>query len=295
MPQNTWMKTLALTFFALTAFAANSVLCRLALGQESIDAAGFTLIRLLSGILMLGLILLLKGDVKFPTVLDKDKMQGSWLAAAMLFGYAITFSYAYITLDTATGALILFASVQISMILLSVIAGSRLHLSEWIGLLMAFAGFVYLILPGLSTPSLEGFILMVVSGIAWGVYTLKGKGSKNPLGDTAWNFIRTLPLLIILFVFSYTSLDVSPEGVMYAVLSGALASGVGYSIWYAALKGLSSTQAAVLQLLVPIIAAFGGVIFVAEPVTARLMISATIILGGILLVVLGKKYFSSQD
>jgi drug/metabolite transporter (DMT)-like permease len=279
------MKTLFLTALALSAFAANSVLCRLALGEGAIDAMGFTTIRLFAGVLTLLIILKLNSEPVYPPT------KGSWTASLMLFLYAITFSFAYVTLDTGTGALILFGSVQTTMILLSVIRGTRLHLSEWLGLLTAFGGFIYLILPGLSTPSIMGFALMSISGAAWGVYTLKGRGSKNPLLDTAHNFLRTVPLILILFLVGIKTAHYSLEGILFAVLSGSLASGIGYTIWYMALRGLSATQAAVIQLSVPVIAAFGGVLFVSEVITFRLGVSTMIILGGILMVILGKLYF----
>lgn len=283
--RNSILKTVLLTSLALTAFAANSVLCRLALGSGVIDAAGFTFIRLLSGVITLMLILALQGQ---RSLLPRT---GSWLSSIMLFLYAITFSYAYISLDTGTGALILFGAVQLTIILISLFSGTRLHLSEWLGMVLSFGGFVYLVLPGVSPPAPLGFILMLLSGIAWGVYTLRGRGSTNPLQETAHNFIRTLPLITLLMVFTFKQTHFSMEGVIYAALSGGLASGVGYSIWYAALRGLSATQAGVVQLLVPVIAALGGVLFVSEIITSRLTISATMILGGILLVVVGKYFF----
>jgi drug/metabolite transporter (DMT)-like permease len=279
------VKTLIFTSLALIAFAANSVLCRLALGDKTIDASSFTAIRLLSGAIVLLLITGISSNKSNATT------KGSWSASLMLFLYAITFSFAYITLDTGTGALILFGSVQITMILLSLISGNRLHIIEWTGITISFAGFVYLILPGVSTPSTTGFLLMTTAGIAWGIYTLKGRGSINPLMDTAYNFFRTIPLVIILAIVTLQNAQYSFEGIVLAVLSGGIASGIGYAIWYVALGGLSATQAAVVQLLVPVIAAFGGVIFVSEVVTLRLTISATMILGGILMVVLGRYYY----
>ncbi len=212
----------------------------------------------------------------------------------MLFLYAITFSYAYNSLDTGTGALILFGSVQITMILLSLVSGTRLHLTEWIGVTMAFTGFVYLILPGVTAPSTTGFFLMSTAGIAWGIYTLKGRDSKNPLMDTGYNFFRTIPLVILLIIITINNAKFSSEGIFLAVVSGGITSGIGYTIWYIALGGLSSTQAAVLQLSVPVIAAFGGVIFVSEAITFRLTISAIMVLGGVLMVVLGKYYFTQH-
>ena len=270
---------------ALIAFAANSVLCRLALGERAIDAPSFTVIRLLSGAMVLLAIISIKSNK------TDSSTKGSWSASLMLFLYAITFSFAYITLDTGTGALILFGSVQITMILLSLISGDRLHITEWAGVTIAFIGFVYLILPGVRTPSAIGFLLMIVAGIAWGIYTLKGRGSDAPLRETAYNFLRTLPLVIILAIITVKNAHYSYEGVLLAVLSGGIASGIGYTIWYMALGGLSATQAAVVQLLVPVIAALGGIIFVSEAVTLRLIVSATMILGGILMVVLGRYYF----
>jgi drug/metabolite transporter (DMT)-like permease len=279
------IKTIALTFLSLVSFAANSILCRLALGEKTIDASNFTTIRLLSAAFVLLLILRLGGNKKSPAT------KGSWLSAIMLFLYAASFSFAYITLDTGTGALILFGAVQITMISLSLILGNRLHVTEWIGVAIAFIGFVYLVLPGASAPSLIGFLLMTTAGIAWGIYTIKGQHSTNPLIDTAYNFGRSIPLVIILAVIAYHPSAISLKGTLLAIMSGAIASGIGYTIWYAALRGLSASLAAVVQLLVPVIAAFGGVIFVSEEISLRLTLSAMLILGGILMVVLGKYYF----
>lgn len=287
MITNYLFKTIILTGLALIAFAANSVLCRLALGNEAIDPSSFTVIRLLSGTIVL---LIIISATRNTTRLSS---KGSWTASFMLFLYAVTFSYAYVSLDTATGALILFGSVQITMILLSLISGSRLHITEWTGVVIAFTGFIYLILPGINTPSVIGFILMTVAGIAWGIYTLKGFDSKSPLMDTAYNFLRTTPLVVLLAIFTMNNINYSSEGIVLALLAGGVTSGIGYTIWYIALDGLSSTQAAVLQLSVPVIAALGGVIFVSEAITFRLTISAAMVLGGILIVVLGK-YYSTQ-
>lgn len=283
------MKIIAFTLFALLAFAGNSVLCRIALGENLIDPAGFTIIRLLSGIIILITV------TKMAKKKEKARSNGSWLAASMLFIYAIAFSFGYVSLDTGTGALILFGAVQITMIISSLVSGNKLHYSEWLGLLIAFSGFVYLVLPNLNSPSLIGFILMTVSGIAWGFYTLVGRGSKNPLGDTTFNFLRTSPFLLVLIIFILKDFNITPEGILLAVLSGALASGVGYFVWYIALGGLSVTQAAVVQLFVPIIAALGGVLFTNEHITQRLIESSILVLGGILAVILGKRYFVSNN
>lgn len=282
------VKTLAFTCLALIAFAANSVLCRGALGEQSIDAASFTSIRLFAGALVLFVI------TRLNHTGSRSTSRGNWPASVMLFTYAITFSFAYISLDTGTGALILFGAVQITMILVSFVRGNRLHLIEWLGVALAFVGFVYLLMPEVSTPSLLGFVLMTIAGMAWGLYTLKGRGSAAPLMDTAYNFIRTLPLVGIVMLFSLPHAHFSTHGVVLAILSGGIASGIGYTIWYIALGGLTATQAAVVQLFVPVIAAFGGVIFVAEPITLRLTLAGLLILGGILLVVLGRYYFNQR-
>jgi len=279
------IKTLVLTALAMIAFAANSVLCRMALGNHAIDASSFTILRLLSGALILLLIISVKKRN------HKPESKGSWFASSMLFLYALTFSFAYITLDTGTGALILFGTVQILMIVVSMIRGHRLHISEWVGVSIAFVGFVYLVLPGITSPSAMGFILMTAAGIGWGAYTLKGRGSGSPLMDTAYNFIRTIPFIAILVIITIKNTAYTTEGIILAVLSGGLASGVGYTIWYSALGGLSAIQAAVVQLTVPMIAAFGGIIFMSEEITVRLTLSSLMILGGILLVVLGRYYF----
>jgi drug/metabolite transporter (DMT)-like permease len=278
------MKVFIYTLLALFAFAGNSVLCRLALGDEAIDAASFTAIRLLAGALVLALILAATKKK------ERSPSKGSWLSASMLFLYALTFSFAYISLDTGIGALILFVSVQVTMIITDLILGNRLHKLEWSGLIIAFLGFVYLVMPTLGTPSLLGFVLMTLAGVAWGVYTLSGKGSENPLSDTAYNFFRTLPMLTILVIMTFQDATLSQRGIILAVLSGSVASGLGYTIWYMALRGLSTTQAAVVQLLVPVIAATAGVIFAGEVLSSRLIISSITILGGILAVMIGRQY-----
>jgi len=271
-----------LTTIALIAFAANSVLSRLALGQQALDAASFTEIRLLSGAVVLYLLLSIRsGRLAVPS-------GGSWSATLMLFLYAVTFSFAYNTLDTGTGALILFGAVQITMLLVTLITGNRLHALEWLGVVMAFSGFTYLVLPGMGAPSLSGFALMTVAGIAWGIYTLKGRGSEQPLLDTACNFVRTIPLLSALAIIAFGQAHYTAYGVFLAVLSGGIASGIGYAIWYMALTDLTSTLAAVVQLLVPVIAAMGGVLFIGEVPGLRLLVSAVLVLGGILAVVLAR-------
>lgn len=253
-----------------------------------IDAASFTMIRLLSGII----ILIIAATLRRKTT--ETSSRGSWLSASLLFIYAVAFSYGYISLDTGTGALILFGAVQITMIIVGFTSGARLHYSEWLGLFMAFSGFVYLVIPSLRTPSLIGFILMTVSGMAWGFYTLAGRSSKQPLSDTAYNFLRSSPFLLILLIFTFRDFNITKEGVLLAAASGAITSGVGYTVWYIALRGLSVTQAAVVQLFVPIIAAIGGVIFTNELITLRLVESSALVLGGIFTVILGRHYFVRQ-
>jgi hypothetical protein len=223
-PSLLFIKTLIFTGLALIAFAANSVLCRLALGEKTIDACSFTVIRLLSGAVVLWAIL------KITRNKNSSPAKGSWWAGLMLFIYAVAFSFAYISLDTGTGALILFASVQITMISLYIISGNRLHITERIGISIAFIGFAYLILPGVSTPSVTGFSLMTIAGMAWGVYTLKGRDSVNPLMDTAYNFLRTIPLVMVLAIAAIGNARCSTEGIVLAALSGAIASGIGYTL-----------------------------------------------------------------
>ena len=283
------MRILFYTLVSLFAFAGNSVLCRLALGEEAIDAASFTSIRLLSGIIFLAVLL------KLTSGADSSSSKGSWSASLMLFIYAVAFSFAYVSLETGTGALILFGLVQMTMISIGLYQGNRLHAMEWFGVLLAFSGLVYLMMPGLGAPSLDGFILMAVAGIAWGIYTLAGKGSTNPINDTAYNFYRTLPFVFVLTLVTFQQAELSNKGILLAILSGALASGLGYAIWYMALKGLSGTQAAVVQLFVPVIAAIGGVVFADEAFSLRLALSALLILGGILAVVLGRHALNQRD
>ena len=277
------MKTSFFTLIALLAFAGNSILCRLALGEENIDAASFTAIRLLSGIVALSLLL------GFSTQPSQGKPSVNWVPALMLFVYATAFSYAYLSLETGMGALILFGTVQISMIVVGLLRGERFNTLEWAGLILALAGFVYLMLPGSEAPNLIGFLLMLIAGAAWAGYTLAGKGAKDPLQETAQHFNRTLPLVVVLMVATISQANLTTLGIVLAVTSGALASGLGYAIWYAALKGLTSLQAAVVQLLVPVIATLGGVVFASEALSLRIVLASLFILGGVLAVILGKQ------
>ncbi|MEJ2136106.1 MAG: DMT family transporter [Desulfofustis sp.] len=288
-PWKTVLKVFLLTSCALAAFAANSVLCRFALGTGAIDAAGFTFIRLLSGVVALFLVLLIR------TSSSPMNGKGSWPAGLMLFLYAVTFSYAYLELETGSGALILFGSVQITIIGVSIVRGNNLLPVEWVGLALAFAGLVYLFLPGVSAPSIQGLLLMSTAGAAWGMYTLLGRGSDNPLADTAYNFLRSMPLILVIVIFAFGNFQFTANGTILAIVSGALTSGLGYTIWYIALKDITATQAAVSQLAVPVIAALGGVIFMSEVISLRLTVAAFMILGGIFMVVIGRVIFIEKE
>lgn len=277
------MKIVLYTAFALVAFAFNSILCRLALGQETIDAVGFTTVRLASGALTLFIISLAFTQKK------EDLMRGNWFSAFFLFAYAICFSFAYLNLTTATGALILFGSVQLTMICVALSKGERPQILEWVGLFLAFGGLIYLVFPGLSAPPVIYSALMMFAGIAWGFYTLRGRGSEKPLADTTGNFIRTIPMISLLAIIFFSQTHLSNKGIILAILSGAISSGIGYSVWYAVLKHHTATRAAILQLAVPAIAAIGGVIFLSESISLRLILASSLILGGIGLAIVGKR------
>jgi drug/metabolite transporter (DMT)-like permease len=265
------------TVLALVAFAGNSLLCRAALAQGGSDAAGFTLLRLLSGAVALALLAQLRPN---------GHGRGDWRSAWALFAYAAAFSFAYLQLTAATGALLLFGAVQATMIARGLWLGERLRPLQLTGLLLACGGLVGLVLPGLSAPPLTGALLMLGAGIAWGVYSLRGRGAGDPLQITAGNFLRALPMAALLALLLMDHISLTPAGVGYAMLSGALASGVGYAIWYAALPFLRATTAATVQLGVPVLAALGGVALLGEPLTPRLLLASAAILGGIALVVL---------
>jgi drug/metabolite transporter (DMT)-like permease len=267
---------------ALLAFAANSVLCRLALGAASIDAASFSTVRLGSGALTLTLLGAAAGK-------GSARQRGSWTSAAMLFAYAVAFSFAYRTLSAASGALILFGAVQATMILAALGSGERPHFLEWLGLLLAVSGLVYLVSPGLSAQSPSGSALMGLAGISWGIYSLRGRRAGDPLADTGGNFVRALPLAAAVSCATLPHAHLSGEGVLLAAVSGALASGLGYVVWYAALRGLTATRAATVQLAVPAIAALGGVLFLSERVSVRLLLAAALILGGVGLAVASRR------
>jgi drug/metabolite transporter (DMT)-like permease len=271
---------LLLTFLAMLAFAGNSLLCRMALQHTRIDPASFTSLRLLSGALMLGLIVRLRSASHSPG--------GSWLSALALFAYAAGFSYAYVSLPAATGALLLFGAVQATMIGVGLWSGERLSGRQWAGLICAIAGLAWFLLPGLAAPPLTGSILMLGAGIAWGIYSLRGRGAGDPIAATTGNFLRAVPLAILLSLALRGGTTWDRAGVIYALCSGALASGLGYAVWYTALRGLKATSAASVQLSVPVIAALGGYVFLGEALSLRLLIAGSAILGGIALVLIDK-------
>jgi len=276
------MKTstaLILTCIAMLAFAANSVLCRLALGAAAIDAASFTAIRLSSG----AAVLVLVAAGRRREIISGQR--GSWRSAIMLFLYAAAFSFAYRNLSAGTGALILFASVQLTMLLFAIFSGERPGAAEWFGLALAFGGLVYLVSPGLSAPPALNAGLMAIAGVAWGVYSLRGRGASDALGVTAGNFLRTVPFALVVAFAMLEAEHITQRGVLLAISSGALTSGIGYAIWYAALRSLTATRAALVQLSVPVIAALGGVSLLQENVTVRLVIASLLVLSGIALAV----------
>jgi drug/metabolite transporter (DMT)-like permease len=279
------LRTALLTFFAMLAFASNSLLCRVALRDTAIDAASFTAIRLVSGALMLALLLRTRGV--------RPTAGGSWPMAAMLFAYAVFFSFAYRDLTAATGALLLFGAVQLTMMGYGLWTGERIRGPSLMGLVIALAGLLGLLLPGLAAPPPLAAALMLGAGAAWGVYSLLGRRAGDPTAATAGNFLRTVPFAALLLLAAL-AVKGGPEtvdrvGAFYAVLSGAVTSGLGYVLWYAALPALRATSAATIQLSVPGIAAIGGAVLLAEPITVRLLLSSVAILGGIALTIYRKK------
>ncbi|MGH8125671.1 MAG: DMT family transporter [Rhodanobacteraceae bacterium] len=273
-----FLRTTIFTALALIAFAGNSLLCRAALAHTRIDAASFTTVRLLSGVVVLWCLVWLRGGARMGG--------GNWLSALALFAYAAGFSFSYLHLTAAAGALLLFGAVQITMIGHGFWSGERMRSLQIIGLVLACGGLVGLLLPGLSAPPLAGALLMLGAGIAWGVYSLRGKRGGDPLKVTAGNFLRAAPMALVLSLLLSARTSPDPAGIGYALLSGALTSGVGYAIWYTALPFLKSTTAATVQLSVPILAAAGGVFFLGEPLTFRLLVASIAIIGGIALVIL---------
>lgn len=268
------------TLIAMLAFAGNSLLCRVALRTTDIDPGSFTFLRIASGALVLWLIVRSRGRV---TGAASD---GNWASAMALFVYAATFSFAYASLATGTGALLLFGAVQATMIGVGLWRGERLGGWQTVGLLIASAGLVGLLLPGLSAPPLPGALLMLVAGTAWGVYSLRGQGSVDATQVTAGNFLRATGPATVLLLVTFPFLQMDLAGTVLAVASGGLTSGLGYVVWYTALRNLRPPTAASVQLSVPVLAAIGGIVLLAEPLTVRLVLASTTILGGIALVIL---------
>lgn len=278
-------RTLALTVAAMVAFAANSLLCRLALAAGHIDAASFTALRVASGALVLVGLLALRRDRRRPG--------GSLGMAAMLVLYLLGFSLAYRSLSAATGALLLFGAVQLTMFARALAGGERFGIRGVLGVVLAMGGLAWLLAPGVTAPDPVGAVLMVLAGAGWGAYSLLGRGAKDPLADTAGNFLlATPPVLAALLAWPWISgqsLSVTTMGVALAVVSGSVASGLGYVTWYAALQGLEAGRAATVQLSVPVIAAIGGVVLLVEPLTPRLLSAGAVTLGGVWLVLAGKR------
>jgi drug/metabolite transporter (DMT)-like permease len=271
------MRIALLTIVAMFAFAGNSLLCRIALKGTSIDPATFTSVRVVSAAVMLWLILRVRGR--------SQALSGNWLSAFALFAYAAAFSFAYVSLAAGTGALLLFGAVQATMIGFALARGERLRWLQWGGLACALGGLVGLVLPGVSAPPPAASLLMVCAGVAWGVYSLRGKSAADPTATTAGNFIRAIPFAAAISAAMFARASFDGTGLLFAAVSGALTSGVGYAIWYAALKEIRAATAATVQLSVPLIAAAGGIALLGEPLTARLVLSSVAILGGIALVI----------
>lgn len=271
-------RTAVLTLLALANFAANSLIGRFALGGPLIDAAGYTGVRVTAAAVSLSLIVLLRRG-RLPQL-----RHGDWRASLMLFLYAVFFSFAYLKLTTGTGALILFGAVQFTMFAVALSQGDHFPPAAWGGLAVAVAGVIWLVLPGLTAPDPLGALLMAISGVAWGFYTLLARGVKHPVETNAVNFLGCVPLAALVCLFWFKDLHAEPMGIAAAVLSGAVTSGIGYALWYAALKGLAATRAATIQLSVPAIAAFAGVAFLGEHVTLRLVGASALVLGGVAIV-----------
>jgi len=273
-------KIALLTLAAMIAFAGNSLLCRIALRSGHSDPATFTLVRLASGGLVLSLIALARREAAIP--------HGSWISALALFTYAAGFSFAYVSLGAAAGALLLFGAVQTTMIGYGLWRGERLAWPQWAGLLLACSGLALLLLPGVSAPPLSGAVLMLAAGAAWGVYSLRGRGSGSPIAGTAGNFLRAVPFALATLLAAAGTLSIDLDGAACAIASGALASGLGYAIWYRVLPSLAATTAASVQLSVPVITSVGAALFLEETVSLRLALASIAVLGGIALVISGR-------
>lgn len=274
-------RLIAMTCFAMLAFAANSLLCRLALKHTDIDAASFSVVRLASGALVLWLMCALRRS--------SSTIKGSWKGAAALFVYVFAFSFAYRHLETGTGALLLFGAVQLSMVLYGLFKGERMHTLAIVGFALAIVGLVSLLLPGAAAPDPVSALTMLLSGVAWGIYSLLGKTVADPLATTTGNFLRSIPLVLIASLPFLSELRWDSLGMLYAILSGALASGVGYAVWYVAVRHLAAFQAATVQLSVPILASLAGIVFLGESLSVRMVLASIAVLGGVALVLGGKQ------
>ena len=270
----------------MIAFASNSLLCRAALKQTSIDAASFTFVRIFSGAVALWLIVNVRRIMGSASGL---RLGGNWISALALFLYAAGFSFAYVDVAAGTGALLLFGAVQATMILWGLHKGEHLRAIQIVGLIVAMMGLVVLLFPGFSAPPLFGSVLMLGAGIAWGIYSLRGKGEKNPATVTAGNFARAVPFAAVVSIIFLPRLHLDLAGVTYAIISGAITSGLGYVIWYSALPGLKAASAATVQLSVPVLAAAGGILLFGEELTLRYLLASVAVLGGIALVILEKR------
>ena len=291
-------RTLALTALAMGAFASNSILCRKGLGAGAIDPASYTAIRLAAGAVVLSFVY---GFARTRTVAAESQAASissprkALAAAAALLVYAIAFSYAYISLKSGTGALVLFGSVQATMIIAGLIGGERPNMLAWTGFVAAAGGLVYLVSPGLASPPLLGAALMAMAGVSWGVYSLLGRGGGDPVARTWVNFLRTAPVAVLIAALSFSSARLTAAGIWLAALSGGISSGLGYVVWFAALKGLTATRAALVQLSVPVLVAISGVMFLGEQVSGRLVVSSVLVLGGIALAIGADVWGKGQD
>ena len=265
----------------MVAFAANSLLCRLALGASLADPVSFTTIRLVSGAVALAAISRLAVGSEGP-----QSTKGSWGSGVVLFAYAVAFSLAYVSLSAGMGALILFGAVQVTMLGAALLSGEHLRPAQWAGSAAAIGGLVYLVLPGISAPDPVGALLMCVSGIAWGVYSIRGKGVSAPVAMNAGNFLRSAPFTTAASAVALSRVHLEPAGILIALASGIVTSGMGYVLWHRVLRSLTNAQASIVQLSVPVLAAFGGVAFLAEQVSTRLVAASALILGGVALAVL---------
>lgn len=290
-----FLHTTLYTLIAILGFSANAIICRWTLDNGFIDPVSFTSFRLGAGAVMLFSVMALsagqqtnKNQIKTTTV---PSQKGDWKTSIYLFIYALTFSYGYVAISTSTGALILAGVVQLTMIGYALRNGDKLHGAEWLGLILALIGLVYLMYPKLTSPSWWGLVMVIISAYTWAIYSLNGRHSLNPITDTAYNFYRTLPMVFLLIAVTLAFTDVinlTPIGMAMAILSGGVTSGLGYIIWYKALPRLSSSLASTCQLLVPLFAAFGAHWLIDEAITLHFLIAAAMMLGGLALVLIGR-------